>query len=34
MNDEYLKKYDAVICNDGDFNFVVDTLEKIIKNSK
>ena len=34
MNEEYLKKYDAVVCNDGDFNFVVDTLKKIIENSK
>jgi len=34
MNEEYLKKYDAVVCNDGDFNFVVDTLQKIIENSK
>ena len=34
MNEGYLKKYDAVVCNDGDFNFVVDTLKKIIENSK
>ena len=34
MNEEYLKKYDAVVCDDGDFNFVVETLEKIIENSK
>lgn len=34
MNEEYLKKYDAVVCNDGDFNFVVETLKKIIENSK
>ena len=32
MNEEYLKKYDAVVCNDGEFNFVVDTLKKIIEN--
>lgn len=33
LNDEYLKKYDAVICNEGDFNFLNDVLEKIIKNN-
>ena len=33
INDEYLKKYDAVICNEGDFNFLNETLEKIKKNN-